>query len=131
MKDAFSLIPAGRLPEGAIYCVAPPLNRSVASPDNLKVIASWQSALEAPSGLRQWKLRLQLACPDVPSACPKVGGLLSLEFRAQRRQVKDRFTKINVIVTWLLAREAPLYVLHRLRGRNRGTFVRGRRISLH
>ena len=33
--------------------------REPASPDNVKLVASWQTGLETPSALRQWKLRLQ------------------------------------------------------------------------
>src|ERR1700746_130423 len=98
MKDGL-LKSAGRFTEATIYCVAPPPNRTPACPDNVKVAASWQTGLETPSGLRQAKLRLQLVSPDAPLACPKVGGLLPLEFRTRRRKIKDRFTKINGIVT--------------------------------
>jgi len=41
--------------------------REPAPPDNVKLVASWQTGLETPSGLRQWKLRLQLA-PSVMGA---------------------------------------------------------------
>ena len=42
-------------------------NRSSAPPDNVKLVASWQTGLETPSALRQWKLRLQLV-PSVMGA---------------------------------------------------------------
>jgi hypothetical protein len=79
MKNGSSLTSAGRFTEATIYCVAPPPNRSPARPDNVKVVASWQSGLETLSGLRQWKLRLRLASPDVRLARPKLGRLLPLE----------------------------------------------------
>jgi hypothetical protein len=41
--------------------------REPAPPDNVKLVASWQSGLETPSALRQWKLRLQLV-PSVMGA---------------------------------------------------------------
>jgi len=53
--------------EAILYCLAPPPNRSPAPLDNVKLIASWQSGLETPSALRQWKLRLQLV-PSVMGA---------------------------------------------------------------
>ena len=56
-----------RFAETTIYCVAPPPNRSPAPPDKVKLVASWQTGLETPSGLRQWKLRLQLV-PSVMGA---------------------------------------------------------------
>ena len=67
MKDGSLLTSAGRFPETTIYCVAPPPNRSPAPPDNVKLVASWQTGLETPSALRQWKLRLQLV-PSVMGA---------------------------------------------------------------
>jgi len=60
-----------RFTETTIYCVAPPPNRSPAPPDNVKLVASWQTGLETPSALRQWKLRLQLV--------PSVMGTHSLD----------------------------------------------------
>jgi len=66
MKDGSLLTSAGRFTEATIYCVAPPPNQSPAPPDNVKLLASWQSGLETPSGLRQWKLRLQLMSPEMP-----------------------------------------------------------------
>jgi hypothetical protein len=59
MKDG-SLLTSARFNEATIYCVAPPPNWSPAPPDNVKLVASWQTGLQTPSGLRQWKLRLQL-----------------------------------------------------------------------
>jgi hypothetical protein len=98
MKDGL-LKSAGRFTEATIYCVAPPPNRSPARPDNVKVAASWQSGLETPSAVRQWKLRLHLVSPDAPLAHPKLEGLLPLEFLTRHRKIEDRFTKINGIVT--------------------------------
>jgi len=52
-----------------IPCMLPPSSRERAHPGNVKLVASWQSALDAPFGVKQWKLRLQLA-PSVTSvAC--------------------------------------------------------------
>ncbi len=56
-----------RFTETTIYCVALPPNRSPSPPDNVKLVASWQTGLETPSALRQWKLRLQLV-PSVMGA---------------------------------------------------------------
>jgi len=50
-----------------IPCMVPPSSRERAHPGNVKLVASWQSALDAPFGVKQWKLRLQLA-PSVTSA---------------------------------------------------------------
>jgi hypothetical protein len=94
MKDGL-LKSAGRFTEATIYCVAPPPAR----PDNVKVAARWQSGLETPSAVRQWKLRLHLVSPDAPLAHPKLEGLLPLEFLTRHRKIEDRFTKINGIVT--------------------------------
>jgi hypothetical protein len=41
--------------------------REPAPPDNVKLVASWQTGLETPSALRQWKLLLQLV-PSVMGA---------------------------------------------------------------
>ena len=56
-----------RFTETTIYCVAPPPDRSPAPPDNVTLVASWQTGLETPSALRQWKLRLRLV-PSVMGA---------------------------------------------------------------
>ena len=47
--------------------MVPPSSPGRAHPGNVKLIASWQSALQTPSGPRQWKLRLE----RVPSSTDK------------------------------------------------------------
>ena len=86
--------------EAIIYCLAPPPNWSFARPDNVKLVASWQSGLQTPSGCRQSKLRLQLMSPAMPLTRPKLGGLLHC-WNCVRgvEESRNRFTKINEIVT--------------------------------
>jgi len=52
-------------------CIAGPSSRERVQPGDLKLVASWQSALQAPSGVKQWKLRLQLV-PSVMGAARSV-----------------------------------------------------------
>ena len=56
-SDSESKLTMSEFAEAIIYCVAPPPNRSLAPPDNVKLVASWQGGLQTPSGLRQSKLR--------------------------------------------------------------------------
>jgi hypothetical protein len=99
-SDSESKLTMSEFAEAIIYCLAPPPNRSLARPDNVKLVASWQSGLQTPSGLRQWKLRLQLMSPDMPLTRPKLGGLLHCwnSVRGVEKS-RNRFTKINEIDT--------------------------------
>jgi hypothetical protein len=68
-REKFSAceITMSRFIKTTIPRMVPPSSRERAHPGDVKLVASWQSALEAPSGVKQWKLRLQLA-PSVTSA---------------------------------------------------------------
>ena len=58
-----------RFIKATIPCIVPPSSREHAHPGNVKLVASWQSALDAPFGVKQWKLRLQLAPSITSAAC--------------------------------------------------------------